>query len=37
MSLKLEFVLQDMWIGVYWRPKHIWVCLLPCFPVHIQW
>ena len=34
----LEFKLQDMWMGVYWKNRKqdidIWICLLPCFPIH---
>ncbi len=38
--LSLEFKPQDLWIGAYWhRPAkgllHVWVCLLPCLPVHL--
>lgn len=37
-----EFKLQDFWIGVYWKQEtnfvnHAWICVLPCFPLHIQW
>lgn len=40
----LEFKLADMWIGVYWTKDpnptfkwfHIWVCIFPCFPIHIE-
>ncbi len=36
--LRLEFKLQDMWIGLYWQNKSkrldVWLCLLPCFPLH---
>lgn len=41
----LEFKLADMWIGCYWRYEEfrpvnsarldIWVCLLPCVPLHV--
>jgi hypothetical protein len=42
--IALEFKLADLWIGAYWdREKdggdthfHIWVCLLPCLPVHLS-
>ena len=40
MKVQLECKIQDCWIGVYWRREeeqlHIWICLLPCFPLHIQ-
>ncbi len=36
---QFEFKLADMWIGAYWRREryvlHIWVCLLPCLPLHV--
>ena len=43
MKIRLEFKLQDMWLGIYWVRKHyfegsamhVWVCLIPCFPIHI--
>jgi hypothetical protein len=32
--------LPDCWIGVFWKRSedilHIWICLLPCIPLHIQ-
>lgn len=47
MRVTLEFKLEDCWIGVFWRRRRtweecmgggsmdIWLCLLPCFPIHI--
>ncbi len=51
MRIRLEFVPQDCWIGVYWKwyPPYsnstcrndywnyleVWICLVPCFPIHI--
>jgi len=36
--LQLEWKPQDLWIGVYWKntPERldVWVCLLPCLPLH---
>ena len=32
--MRLEFKLQDMWIGAFWKPGHLWVCILPCLPLH---
>ncbi len=30
-----------MWIGAFWRYDvgefEIWICLLPCFPLHLHW
>jgi hypothetical protein len=45
MKIRIEFKLQDCWIGAYWCRKfeglnlysdlHIYICLIPCFPIHI--
>lgn len=37
-----EFKLADLWLGVYWSDgegsyRHLYVCLVPCFPIHIRW
>jgi len=43
MKLSIEFKLEDMWIGAYWRHdivyglRHLWICLIPCIPIHITW
>ena len=43
MKISLEFKLEDLWVGIYWRRdkhywlNHIWICLIPCFPIHISW
>lgn len=42
--IALEFKLADCWIGAYWtwekdggdRHFHIWLCLLPCLPIHFS-
>lgn len=38
--VNLEFKLQDLWVGAYWDANytgvHVWVCLLPCLPLHVQ-
>ena len=42
MKISLEYEPHDVWIGVYWRYApayllwHIYVCLIPCFPIHIS-
>gem|GEM_PF-6998890 len=39
-SIKIEWKQQDMWIGVFWKDtfiRDIWICLLPCLPIHIRW
>lgn len=46
--IRLEFKLEDMWVGVFWKHgfatldsgkkklwTDIWLCLLPCLPVHL--
>jgi hypothetical protein len=40
MRVRLEYKLADMWIGAFWDRKgdtlHVWVCLLPCLPLHFE-
>ena len=37
----LEFKLADFWIGAFWEQRgnvvNLWICILPCFPLHIVW
>ena len=37
-GIRLEFKLQDFWMGVFWknnpRDIDIWICIIPCFPIH---
>ena len=42
MKVSIEFVKEDLWVGVYWRydhayynMRHIYICIIPCFPIHI--
>jgi len=46
MQVKLEFDIHDIWIGCYWKDikqydgkrigrQEIYVCFIPCFPIHI--
>ena len=47
MKVKIEYKLQDFWVGIFWKSDiehgqgetvkryHIWICLIPCFPIHI--
>lgn len=38
---RLEWKLEDFWVGAFWRKSpqsplvDIWICLLPCVPLHI--
>ena len=40
-SLALKVDLRDVWVGVYWNPHpgggmlDVYVCLLPCLPIHL--
>jgi hypothetical protein len=43
-SCRLEFKLEDCWVGVFWRTTEahdnakrvdVWVCLLPMLPLHL--
>lgn len=38
----IEWKLADLWVGMFlkWRDfatLDIWICLLPCIPIHIIW
>ena len=39
-KIRLQFKLQDFWIGVYWKSSfkltNIWICFIPCFPINIK-
>jgi hypothetical protein len=40
ITLRVEWKVQDCWIGVFWRRVGLlgydwWVCLLPCLPIHV--
>ena len=39
MSIRFEFKLNDFWVGMFWKNTKdqfdVWVCLIPCFPIHI--
>jgi len=32
---------RDLWVGLYWKRKanllQVWICLLPCLPLHLVW
>lgn len=44
LYIALQFKLEDMWIGVFWRTDHeidkvqwsAWVCILPMLPIFIR-
>lgn len=43
---RLEFKLEDWWVGVFWRfyeeaagqrkVAEMWICFLPCLPLHFE-
>lgn len=43
LRMRLEFKLQDLWIGLFWKRKYYfdvmrtdyWICVVPCFPLHL--
>lgn len=39
LKIRLEWKPQDAWIGAFWKrtpaKTDIWICLLPCVPIHI--
>ena len=41
MKVTIEFILNDLWVGAYWRRDkvyglfHLYICLVPCIPIHI--
>jgi hypothetical protein len=46
---QLQWEWRDLWVGVFWRRgesviggpdwtiKHLYICLVPCVPLHILW
>lgn len=42
---RFEWKPEDMWIGLFWKKStfldlavwHLWICFVPCFPLHISW
>lgn len=41
MKVRLEIKFEDLWVGAFWRrfagKVDLWICLLPCVPIHISW
>jgi hypothetical protein len=43
MKIKIEFRLQDLWIGAFWDNDkengevHLYICLIPMFPIYVYW
>jgi hypothetical protein len=43
--MRIEWKAADLWIGAYWSrdkdigcvPCDLWVCALPCLPLHFAW
>jgi len=41
MKISVEFVLNDFWVGLYYRfdkaygLRHFYICIIPCLPIHI--
>ena len=41
-KLRIEFKIEDCWIGAFWKSNtswigykyDLWVCIIPCFPIH---
>jgi hypothetical protein len=44
INFSIKFVINDIWIGVYWKNKYWWggrwrmdfyICILPTIPIHL--
>lgn len=37
---RLEFKLEDLWIGAFWHVDaaggELWICFVPCLPLHFD-
>ena len=31
--LHIRLVWRDLWVGVYVSEEHVYICLVPCFPI----
>lgn len=40
MKIHVEWKVEDLWIGAFWKRSgnvlHLWICVLPCIPIHMQ-
>lgn len=40
-TISLEWQPRDQWVGHYWTVRngrvHHWICLVPCFPLHLSY
>lgn len=40
-NAQFEWKFQDFWIGAFWKRTggsvDLWVCLIPCVPLHVSW
>lgn len=34
-KIRIEFKPQDLWIGIYWKWPHVWICIIPMLPIHL--
>lgn len=45
LHARIEIASQECWIGVFWRQcedspywrTDVWVCVVPCVPLHLWW
>lgn len=35
--VRFEVKWQDLWVGLFVKPGHAWLCILPCLPLHVEW
>ena len=33
---RLEFKFVGLWVGAFWTEEGLWICLLPCLPIHFR-
>jgi hypothetical protein len=44
-GVRIEWQAAECWVGVRWahcadspwRRTDVWICLLPCVPIHLWW